>query len=196
MVKGQLVGYARVSTSEQKLDIQLDAFKKIGVDKIYSEKISGDSKNGRTELYKCLDYMREGDSLVITKMDRLARSARDLYNIVYDLEEKGIALTVIDQGVDTRTAAGRAFMGMLATFAEFETSIRRERQLEGIAKAKAAGKYKGRKPTARAKKPQMIELLNKGVSKPQIAKQLGLSIGSVYTLLKDVTIIGDESSEK
>ena len=96
--------------------------------------------------------MREGDTLVITKIDRLARSARDLHNLVDDLDSKGITLKALDQDIDTSTAHGKAFLGMLATFAEFETNIRKERQLEGIAKAKQDGKCTDRKATAMAKK--------------------------------------------
>ena len=129
--------------------------------------------------------MRENDTLVITKIDRLARSARDLHNIVHDLESAGINLMVLDQSIDTRTPTGKAFLGMLATFAEFETNIRKERQLEGIAKAKEKGVYKGRKPTAQAKKAEMLELLESGMSKPKIAKELGVSIASVYNVLKE-----------
>lgn len=179
-----LVGYARVSTLDQDHTTQIDRLKSANCEKIFSEKKSGTSKTGRTALNECLEYMREGDTLVITKIDRLARSARDLHNLVYDLEQKGISLMVLDQNIDTRTPTGKAFLGMLATFAEFETNIRKERQLEGIAKAKEKGIYKGRKPTARALKPDMERLLSEGVSKPKIAKQLGVSVASVYNILK------------
>ena len=179
-----LVGYIRVSTIDQKLEVQQDAMRAIGADKVFADKITGTSLTGRKALAECLEYMRAGDTLAITKMDRLARSARDLYNIVHDLEEKGISIRVLDQGVDTGTVAGKAFMGMLATFAEFETNIRKERQLEGIEKAKAKGVYKGRKATAQALKPKMLELLNAGMSKPKIAKEVGVSVASVYNVLK------------
>jgi DNA invertase Pin-like site-specific DNA recombinase len=179
-----LVGYIRVSTVGQKLEVQQDAMKAAHVDRVFADKISGTSMAGRKALNDCLGYMRKGDTLVITKMDRLARSARDLYNIVHDLEKKGISIRVLDQGVDTSTVAGKAFMGMLATFAEFETNIRKERQLEGITKAKKKGVYKGRKATAQALKPKMLELLKDGMSKPQIAKEVGVSVASVYNVLK------------
>jgi len=142
-------------------------------------RVWGTAKKGRTALADCLDYMREGDTLVITKIDRLARSARDLHNIVHDLESSGINLLVLDQSIDTRTPTGKAFLGMLAIFAEFETNIRKERQLEGIARAKKQGKFKGRKPTAQAKKLEMLKLLESGMSKPKIAKELGVSVASV-----------------
>ena len=187
MQQGVLVGYARVSSLDQDHSLQKNRLEESGCEKIFSEKQSGVTKKNRTALAECLNYMREGDTLVITKIDRLARSARDLHNIVHDLESSNINLMVLDQSIDTRTPAGKAFLGMLATFAEFETNIRKERQLEGIAKAKAEGKFKGRKPTAQAKKPEMIKLLESGMSKPKIAKELGVSVASVYNVLVDIT---------
>ncbi len=186
MSKGVLVGYARVSTLDQDHTTQTERLNGAGCEKIFSEKQSGTTKKNRTALSECLEYMRENDTLVITKIDRLARSARDLHNIVHDLESAGINLMVLDQSIDTRTTTGKAFLGMLATFAEFETNIRKERQLEGIAKAKEKGVYKGRKPTAQAKKAEMLELLESGMSKPKIAKELGVSVASVYNVLKEV----------
>jgi DNA invertase Pin-like site-specific DNA recombinase len=184
MDKGVLVGYARVSTLDQDFTTQIERLKIIGCKKIFSEKKSGTSKKGRTALDKCQDYLREGDTLVITKIDRLARSARDLHNLVHDLESNGISLKVLDQSIDTSNPAGKAFLGMLAIWAEFETNIRKERQLEGIAKAKENGKYKGRKATVQAKKPQMLKLLETGMSKPKIAEELNVSVASVYNVLK------------
>ena len=186
MSKGVLVGYARVSTLDQDHTTQTERLNGAGCEKIFSEKQSGTSKKNRIALAECLEYMREGDTLVITKIDRLARSARDLHNIVHELEITGINLMVLDQSIDTRTPTGKAFLGMLATFAEFETNIRKERQLEGIAKAKEKGVYKGRKPTAQAKKAEMLKLLESGMSKPKIAKELGVSVASVYNVLKEV----------
>ena len=179
-----VVGYARVSTLDQDHTTQIERLKSANCEKIFSEKKSGTSKKGRTALDECIEFMRKGDSLVITKIDRLARSARDLHNIVHDLEKQGISLLVLDQNIDTSTSTGKAFLGMLATFAEFETNIRKERQLEGIAKAKERGVYKGRKATAKAKKAEMLELLEQGMSKPKIAKELGVSVASVYNVLK------------
>lgn len=180
-----LVGYARVSTLDQDHTTQIERLKQAGCEKVFSEKKSGTSKKGRAALDECLNYIREGDTLVFTKIDRLARSARDLQNLVHDLEEKGVTLLALDQAIDTRTPHGKAFLGMLAVFAEFETNIRKERQLEGIAKAKTEGKYTGRKPTAQAKKAEMLELLGQGMTKPQIAEKVGVSIASVYNVLKD-----------
>ena len=179
-----IIGYARVSTLDQDHTTQIERLESVNCKKIYSEKKSGTTKKSRVELAECLGYLREGDTLAITKIDRLARSARDLHNLVYDLEKGGISLLVLDQNIDTRTSTGKAFLGMLATFAEFETNIRKERQLEGIAKAKEKGVYKGRKATAQQKKPEMLELLEKGMSKPKVAKELGVSVASVYNILK------------
>jgi DNA invertase Pin-like site-specific DNA recombinase len=153
-----LVGYARVSTTDQNYELQIDSLQQAGCKKISSEKISGTTID-RPELELCLDYLREWDTLLITRIDRLARSLRDLQNLVHDLPIDGIQLKAIEQPIDTSSAAGKAFLDMLGVFAEFETNLRKERQLEGIAKAKAEGKYKGRKPTAKAKSAQVHELI-------------------------------------
>ena len=179
-----IIGYARVSTLDQDHTTQIERLESAECEKVFSEKKSGTTKKSRTALAECIEFMREGDTLVITKIDRLARSARDLHNIVHDLDKAGINLLVLDQQIDTRTSTGKAFLGMLATFAEFETNIRKERQLEGIAKAKEKGVYKGRKATAQALKPKMVELLEQGISKPKIAKECGVSVASVYNVLK------------
>jgi DNA invertase Pin-like site-specific DNA recombinase len=141
-------------------------------------------ETSRTALDECLNYIWEGDTLVFTKIDRLARSSRDLQNLVHDLKEKGVTIMALDQAIDTRTAAGKAFLGMLAVFAEFETNIRKERQLEGIAKAKAEGVYKGRKATAQAKRAEVETLVSQGMTKQKIAEVLGISVASVYNVLK------------
>ena len=179
-----LVGYARVSTLDQDTTTQEERLKAIGCEKIFSEKKSGTTQKDRTALKECLEYLREGDTLVFTKIDRLARSARDLQNLIHDLEAQGVSVLALDQTIDTRTPHGKAFLGMLAVFAEFETNIRKERQLEGIAKAKTEGKYTGRKPTSKAKKAEMLELLAQGMSKPKIAEKLGISVASVYQVLQ------------
>ena len=129
--------------------------------------------------------MRHGDTLMVTRIDRLARSLRDLQNLVHDLKARGIALKEIEQPIDTRTAAGKAFLDMLGVFAEFETNICRERQLEGIAKAKAEGRYMGRKPTARDKSEQVVELIGQGFTKKAIACELGIGVASFYRILKN-----------
>jgi DNA invertase Pin-like site-specific DNA recombinase len=118
-----------------------------GCQAIRKEKASGTTTKGRAELATFLDFIREGDTLVVTRIDRLARSIADLQDIVRTLQARGAALRATEQPIDTSTAAGKCFLDMLGVFAEFETNLRRERQLEGIAKAKAAGVYKGRKPS-------------------------------------------------
>lgn len=180
-----LVGYARVSTVEQNLDLQVNALKAAGCTEIFAEKVSGTSKKKRLKLEECLRYLRKGDTLIIIRVDRLARSVHDLQTIVRQLKDEKVELKAIEQPIDTSTAAGKAFFDMLCVFAEFETNLRRERQLEGIAKAKAEGKYKGREPTARRKSPEVLAMVDKGMSKAEIASQLQIGIASVYRILAD-----------
>src|SRR6201997_1915720 len=139
-----VIGYARVSTSDQNLEIQEAALKAAGCGVIRAEKRSGTSTAGRTELQTVLDFLRTGDVLMVTRIDRLARSIGDLQDIVRALRAKGASLRATEQPIDTSTAAGKCFLDMLGVFAEFETNLRKEPQLEGIAKAKIAGVYKGR----------------------------------------------------
>lgn len=176
------VGYARVSTEDQDLSIQMEALISAGCEKIFHEKRTGTSRE-RLELENCLSYLREGDTLVVTRIDRLARSLRDLQNIVYDLKERGVALRATEQPIDTSTAAGKAFLDMLGVFAEFETNLRKERQSEGIARAKKEGRYKGRKPTAMAKRDQIKKLAEEGMTKQAIAERLEVGVASVYRAL-------------
>ena len=140
---GKLLGYARVSTTDQDLTVQRKVLERAGVSTIFEEKASGTKRDGRTELQKVLSVLGEGDALVVTRLDRLGRSLRDLANIAHEIDQVAAHLKVIEQNVDTSTAAGRAFFGMLAVFAAFETDVRRERQLDGIAMAKRQGAYKG-----------------------------------------------------
>jgi DNA invertase Pin-like site-specific DNA recombinase len=175
------VGYARVSSAGQDLDIQLAALKAAGCDVIRSEKVSGTSTEGRAELQTVLAFLRRGDTLMVTKIDRLARSIADLSNIARELNSKGVALKATDQPIDTSSAAGKAFLGMLGVFAEFETNIRRERQLEGIAAAKKAGVYKGRPATIRAE--DIAKLKAEGLGASEIAKRLKIGRASVYRVL-------------
>src|SRR5450631_1670888 len=141
------IGYARVSTADQDLNIQIAALKREGCTTIRSEKRSGTSTANREELRTVLDFLRKGDVLMVTRIDRLARSIGDLQDIVRAVKAKGATLKATEQPIDTGTAAGKCFLDMLGVFAEFETNLRKERQLEGIAKARAAGVYKGRKPS-------------------------------------------------
>ena len=176
-------GYARVSTSDQDLTIQIDALKEVGCETIRQEKISGTSIQGRDELNILLEFLREGDELVITRIDRLARSIRDLQNIVYDLDKKGVTLSATEQPIQTNTSAGKCFLDMLGVFGEFETNLRKERQMEGIAKAKEKGVYKGRKPSVDVEKVK--ELKESGMGASAIAKELNIGRASVYRALEN-----------
>jgi DNA invertase Pin-like site-specific DNA recombinase len=173
-----VVGYARVSSAGQDLDIQLCALRAAGCDVIRAEKVSGTSTDGRAELRTILDFVRKGDVLTVTRIDRLARSIADLASIVRELEGKGATLKAIEQPIDTSTAAGRAFLQMLGVFAEFETAIRRERQFEGIEAAKAKGVYKGRPPKIKA--AEIAKLKAEGLGASAIAKRLKIARASVY----------------
>ena len=177
-----LYGYARVSTLDQDLSIQRAALKAAGCEVIRAEKASGTRRDGRTELQVLLDFLRAGDTLVVTRIDRLARSLKDLQDIVHELKAKGVALKATEQPVDTGTAAGKAFLDMLGVFAEFETNLRRERQLEGISAAKARGVYKGRKPSIDAGEVRRL-LDDEKLGPAAIARRLGIGRASVYRLL-------------
>lgn len=177
------IGYARVSTTDQDTAIQVAALKAAGCEVVREEKASGTSTTGRAELETVLSFLRRGDVLVVTRIDRLARSIADLQTIVRTIREKGAALECTEQPVNTGTAAGKAFLDMLGVFAEFETNLRRERQLEGIAKAKADGVYKGRPASIDADKVRALKA--EGVGASEIAKRLGIGRASVYRLLTE-----------
>ena len=176
-------GYARVSSVGQDLTIQVQKLNEVGCDVIREEKVSGTSLKGRKEFETLMEFMREGDELVVTRIDRLARSIRDLQNIVYELKNKGVILSATEQPIDTRTSAGKAFLDMLGVFSEFETNLRKERQMEGVRKAKERGVYKGRGRTIDASK--IYELKQNGYGATKISKQLGITRQSVYRLLKE-----------
>ncbi|WP_416915640.1 MAG: recombinase family protein [Roseicyclus sp.] len=176
-------GYARVSTEDQDLSIQREALKAAGCEIIREEKISGTSRQGREELETLMQFLREGDTLVVTRLDRLARSMDDLSGIARELQAKGAALKATEQPVDTSSAAGKAFFQMLGVFAEFETNLRRERQMEGIAKAKAAGVYKGRRPSIDVDEVRRLRDAE-GMGATEIARHLGIARTSVYRVLE------------
>jgi DNA invertase Pin-like site-specific DNA recombinase len=176
-----VIGYARVSTTDQDLSIQDAALKAAGCDLIRSEKRSGTTTQGREELRTILDFLGKGDVLMVSRIDRLARSIGDLQDIVRAVRAKGATLKATEQPIDTSTAAGKCFLDMLGVFAEFETNLRRERQLEGIAKAKAAGVYKGRPPSIDA--ARVRELKMQGMGPTDIAKALKIGRASVYRVL-------------
>jgi DNA invertase Pin-like site-specific DNA recombinase len=175
-------GYARVSTTDQELSLQIAALKAAGCTIIRSEKASGTSRDKRRELSTLMEFLRAGDTLVVTRIDRLARSLRDLQNLVYELREKGAHLKATEQPIDTGSAAGKAFLNMLGVFAEFETNLRRERQMEGIHAAKQRGAYKGRPRSIDTS--EIRRLLNEGLGASAVAKRLKIGRASVYRLAK------------
>ncbi|MDX2382494.1 recombinase family protein [Sinorhizobium meliloti] len=178
-----IYGYARVSSSDQNLSIQEAALRAAGATIIRGEKKSGTTTKGRDELATLIEFARAGDTIMVTRIDRLARSIADLAQIVRTLESKGVHLKATEQPIDTSSPAGRAFLQMLGVFAEFETAIRRERQLEGVAKAKANGVYKGRKASIDADKVKALVAAGKGAT--EIAKELNIGRASVYRYMKD-----------
>ena len=185
-----LYGYARVSTTDQDLSVQETALRAAGCEVIRTEKKSGTSREGRTELANLLEFIHAGDTLVVTRVDRLARSIGDLQDVVRVLNAKGVALKATEQPIDTSTAAGKALLDMLGVFAEFETNLRRERQMEGIAAAKARGVYKGkgRTPTIDAAEVRRLRAEEK-LSATAIARRLGIGRASVYRVLNDAVAV-------
>ena len=180
----RLFGYARVSTSDQDLTVQREALNKAGVNVIFAERVSGTSRDKRDELLKVLQVLGPGDGLVVTRLDRLGRSLRDLANLAHEIVQTGGHLKVLEQHVDTSTSAGRAFFGMLSVFAAFETDVRRERQMEGIAKAKSDGRYKG--AAKRIDRELIASMDAQQVPRSQIAAQLGISRRQVYRILHEI----------
>ncbi len=182
-----MIGYARTSTLEQKasLEAQRESLRGVGCEKVYEEQIS--SVALRESLNAAMEFCREGDVLVVTKLDRLARSVKHLGEIVDDLEARHVGLRVLNLGLDTSNATGKLMLNVLGSVAQFEREMMLERQREGIAKAKAEGKYKGRKPTARAKASDIEQLLSEGLSKRAIARHLNISERSVYRVVTSLS---------
>jgi DNA invertase Pin-like site-specific DNA recombinase len=180
-----LIGYARTSTLDQKagLESQIEALKALGCERLYSEQVS--SIAIRDALREALAFCREGDTIVVTKLDRLARSVRHLGDIVESLENRNVGLRIVDLGLDTGNATGKLMLNVLGSVAQFEREMMLERQKEGIAKAKHDGKYRGRKPTGPNKIAQVETLLSDGVPKRKIATMTGLSERTVYRLAYD-----------
>ena len=177
------IGYARTSTVEQVagLDAQVRELEKIGVDKVFRERVS--SVAARDQLEAALEFAREGDVLVVTKLDRLARSIPDLVKITQRLEAKKVALEILAMNLDTSTPTGKLMMNVMGSVAQFEREMMLERQREGIAKAKADGKYVGRQPTARARTDEVLDLKRQGKTADQIAELAGVSRRSVFRIL-------------
>lgn len=183
-----LVGYARTSTLDQKAgyEAQERELKALGCEHIFAEQVSSVDEAKRTELAQALAYVRAGDTLVVTRLDRLARSVRHLHDILGALATKGAFLRIVNLGIDTNTPTGKLLLNIMGGIAEFERDIMLERQREGIAKAKAEGKYKGRKPTARAKAAEVVALSQAGIGPTEIASRLGIGRASVYRILDQV----------
>lgn len=179
-----VIGYARVSTTDQNLDAQVKQLTEAGCDRIYQEKVSG-VKRDRPELSSLLDYVREGDVVVCCKLDRIARSTAHLLEITETLEKKGVAFRVLNLNLDTTTPTGKLMLTMLGAIATFEREMMLERQRDGIAEAKEAGKYKGRKATAKAKSAEVMELLRQGMTKEAVAEAVGIGVASVYRIARE-----------
>lgn len=184
--QGQLVGYARTSTVDQKagLEAQLRDLEAAGCAKVFQEEVSSVATS-RPALERCLEYVRQGDTLIVTKLDRLARSVADLVSLTARLKAKGVTLRILAMSLDTGTPTGKLMLNLLGSIAEFERELMLERQREGIAKAKAEGKYKGRAPTARRKADDVVRLKNEGMTGDAIAAKLGIGRASVFRILRD-----------
>jgi DNA invertase Pin-like site-specific DNA recombinase len=182
-----LIGYARTSTQDQKysLEAQVEDLKAAGCEKVFKEEVSSvDSK--REELENALDYIREGDVLVVKKLDRLARSVADTVKIQEQLAANKAGLKILELNIDTTTPEGRLSFNLFASIAQFEREVMLERQKVGIAKAKADGKYTGRKPTSDKKKQQILNLAAQGnMTKEEIAKLADVGVATVYRVLKE-----------
>ena len=182
---GDVVGYARTSTLDQVagFEAQIRDLEAVGVTKLYQEQVS--SVGDREQLEKALDYVREGDTFVVTKLDRLARSTAHLLQIVETLKSKGVTLRILDMQLDTSTPQGRMMLTVMGSMAQFEREMMLERQREGIARAKSEGKYKGRKPLDQAKVDQIKAFKADGIGASEIAKRVGVGRATVYRILAD-----------
>ena len=174
------VGYARVSSIGQNLQSQIDALEAYGCEKIFQEKVSGTSTKGRDEFKEMLNFVRENDEVVVTRLDRCSRSVLDMQLIMKDLEEKNVTFSATEQSINTKTPEGKCFLNMLSVFSEFETSIRKERQMDGIRANK--DKFKGRGQTIDVN--QIKKLKAEGLGATAIAKEMNIDRTSVYRLLK------------
>lgn len=179
-----IVGYARTSTLEQVagFEAQIRELTKAGCTKLFQEQVSSVSR--REQLQACMEYLRDGDTLIVTRLDRLARNVAHLGQLVATLKDKGVSLRILDLGLDTSTPTGELILNMMGAVAQFERQMMLERQREGIAKAKADGKYKGRVPTAMKQAVRARELAAEGLRRSDIADALGISERSVYRALR------------
>lgn len=183
----EIIGYARVSSAGQSLDVQLDMLIKAGCRRVHQEKRSGRQAENRPELQAILGYVREGDVLVVSRLDRIARSVSDLAKIADRLKRKNVSLRVIDQGLDTATSEGKLMFDLLGAFAEFEADIRSERQRDGIALAQQRGIKFGRKKALTSSQEEQIRKMRaeEGVGIEQLAERFSISRSSVYRALKE-----------
>ncbi len=177
------IGYARVSTEGQELTVQLEQLKGVDVDKVFQEKASG-VKQDRPQLAAMIDHLRKGDTVIVCKLDRIARSTKHLLEIIDNLEKKGVAFRVLNINLDTATPTGKLMLSMLAAIGQFEREMMLERQREGVEIAKKAGKYTGRKPTAKAQSVKVMEMLGQGMTKQAVADALKMGVASVYRIAK------------
>ena len=179
------IGYARTSTREQVagFEAQVAELKLVGCEKVFQEQVSAVSVHKRGELESAIEFVRTGDTLIVTKIDRLARSLPHLLQIIERLEKKGVALRILSMQIDTSTPNGKLMLSIMGAIAEFERALMLERQLDGIAAAKQAGKYKGRQPTAKRKAHKVLELATQKLTRQEIADQTGMGIASVYRIL-------------
>ncbi|TLX11756.1 recombinase family protein [Rhizobium sp. MHM7A] len=192
-----MIGYARTSTTDQKagLEVQLRDLETAGCTKIFKEQLSSVATE-RPELERALDFVREGDVMVVTKLDRLARSVADLIAITEKLRRKGVELRILALNLDTSTPTGKLMLNLLGSIAEFERELMLERQREGIAKAKAEGKYKGRAPTARSKAEKVLSLKAEGMTPLQIQSTLGISRASYFRIVKEADNVGQANHSR
>lgn len=178
-----IIGYARTSTVEQLagFDAQLKELADVGCTKIFKEQISSQAK--RLQLESALDFVREGDTFIVTKLDRLARSMNDLMQIIENLSKKSVTIRILNLGLDTQTPTSKLILNVLGSIAQFEREMMLERQKEGIARAKADGKYKGRKSISENQRLMILSLNDNGLTKAAIAKQLNISEATIYRVL-------------
>lgn len=172
------IGYARVSSSGQNEAAQVDILNKQGIEELFVDKASGTSRDRRPALANAVKFARKGDAVVVTRLDRLARSVLDLHSIAKEIQAKGVDLIVTEQSINTTTSTGRLMFNMLGAIAEFETDLRRERQLEGIAKAKAEGRYKGRPVTVDGE--AILKALASGMKPAAVARLFNVARSTVY----------------
>jgi DNA invertase Pin-like site-specific DNA recombinase len=180
-----IVGYARTSTGKQEagLEVQVTLLNEVGCERIFDEQASAVGKRERLELM--LDWVRDGDTVIVTKLDRLARSMFHFCDILQTLQKKQVNLRILDFGLDTSAPIGKLMVNMCMAIAEFEREIMLERQRDGIAKAKREGRYTGRKPTARAKSAEIVRLAQQGFGRGEIANHCEVGIASVYRILAE-----------